>query len=355
MSNHIEQAMKCLPDGIDAALISSPENRRYFTGMPSSAGVVVITREKSYFLIDFRYIEAAREKVKGIQVVLLNKMRDQLQEIFLRHGIQRIGVEDAFLPLAEFSSYEKCFPQLEFVKNSGVSGLLSALRMRKDEEELRCIREAQRITDAGFSHILDYIKPGRTERDIALELEFFMRRMGSEGTAFDFIVVSGKNSSMPHGVPTEKAVAHGDFITMDFGGVIDGYRSDMTRTIAVGDVTEEQRVVYDTVLKAQLAALSAISSGKECASIDKIARDIIEQDYPGCFGHGLGHSVGLFIHEEPRLSPGCHTVLGPGVMMTVEPGIYLAGKFGVRIEDLVIVRENGIENLTKSPKNLIVL
>ena len=212
------------------------------------------------------------------------------------------------------------------------------------------------MTDDTFAYIAERIAAGRTERDVMLDMEMYMRRLGSEGVAFNFVVVSGKNSSLPHGVPTDKVIERGDFVTMDFGAVVNGYRSDMTRTVAVGTISDEQRRVYDTVLEAQTAALAAIRAGVVCKDVDKVARDLIARaGYGDCFGHALGHSVGIAVHEAPILSTRCDTVLKAGTMMTVEPGIYLEGKFGVRIEDMVLITEDGYENFTKSPKNLLIL
>lgn len=218
------------------------------------------------------------------------------------------------------------------------------------------MKEAQRLTDETFKYITARIEEGRTEREIMLDMEFYMRRLGSEGVSFDFIVVSGKNSSLPHGVPTDKKVERGDFITMDFGAVVGGYRSDMTRTVALGSIDDEQKKVYDTVLKAQLAGIKAVKAGVVCKDVDKISRDIIySAGYEGCFGHGLGHSVGIEIHERPLFNTRCDTVLKAGMVMTVEPGIYIENKYGVRIEDMVYVTENGCIDLTNSPKELICL
>ena len=212
------------------------------------------------------------------------------------------------------------------------------------------------MTDETFSYILGNISAGRTEREVMLDMEFFMRRLGSEGVSFDFIVVSGKNSSMPHGVPTDKKIETGDFITMDFGAVCGGYRSDMTRTVAVGKVSDKQKEVYDTVLKAQQAAIDFIKPGVVCKEVDRVARDIIsEAGYGDCFGHGLGHSVGIEIHEPPACNTVCETVMEKGIIMTVEPGIYIENDFGVRIEDMVVVTDNGCEDLTKSKKELILV
>ena len=219
-----------------------------------------------------------------------------------------------------------------------------------------CIRD-RALTEDGFAHILDYIRPGRTERDVALELEFYIRRQGAEAAAFDFIVVSGANTSLPHGVPTEKPIGSGEFVTMDFGAVVEGYHSDMTRTVAVGAVSEEQERVYDIVLQAQLAALSVLKPGLPCLKGDAAARDVIAAaGFGDCFGHGTGHGVGVEIHEQPRLSPSARgQELQAGNVVTVEPGIYIEGKFGVRIEDMAAITESGCENLTKSPKTLIRL
>ena len=244
---------------------------------------------------------------------------------------------------------------VEVLRDKTLSETISQMRSIKSEKEIEYIKAAQKLTDETFSYILPRIETGRTEKEIMLDMEFFMRKNGSEGVSFDFIVVSGKNSSLPHGVPTDKKIAKGDFITMDFGAVINGYRSDMTRTVAVGNVTDEQKKVYNTVLAAQEAAIKAACAGKKCVDIDKTARDIIEKDYSGCFGHGLGHSVGIDIHESPSFNTRDNTVLRPGMVLTVEPGIYIENKFGVRIEDMIVITNDGNIDITKSPKDLIVL
>ena len=221
------------------------------------------------------------------------------------------------------------------------------MRAVKDNSELENIIAAQKLTDDAFGYILNHISAGRTEKEVMLDMEFYIRKAGSEGVAFDFIVVSGKNSSLPHGVPTDKKIENGDFVTLDFGAVINGYRSDMTRTVAVGGVSAEQKAVYYTVQKAQKAALAAIKPGVKCADIDKIARDIIDKaGYKGRFGHGLGHSVGVEIHEAPSFSQRSNAVTRAGNVITVEPGIYLDGKFGVRLEDTFLVTKTGRKKLT---------
>ena len=230
------------------------------------------------------------------------------------------------------------------------------MRAVKCKGEISLIKAAQEITDSGFTYIKDRIAAGRTEREVALDLEFFMRKNGSEGIAFDTICVSGKNSSKPHGVPGEKIIEKGDFVTLDFGAMKGGYRSDMTRTVCIGNPTEKMKTVYDTVLKAQSEALKSIKPGTVCEEIDKVARDIIDNaGFKGAFGHGLGHSVGIDIHENPSFNTRCETVTKPGMVITVEPGIYLENEFGVRIEDMIIVTENGSENITKSEKQLLIL
>ena len=251
---------------------------------------------------------------------------------------------------------KKCIPECAFDDSDAVTCVIENMRMIKDKTEIAFIKEAQRLTDDAFSYILNFINLNRTEKEIALELEYYLRKNGADGAGFNFVVVSGTNTSKPHGVPSDKKIHSGDFITMDFGACINGYRSDMTRTVAVTSVSEEQKRIYDITLQAQLVALDTIKAGLRGCDVDKVARDIIySQGYSGCFGHGLGHSVGIEIHESPSLSPRCERILEAGVVMTVEPGIYLSEKFGVRIEDMVIIEEKGCENLTKSEKTLIIL
>lgn len=352
----LENLQRQMPPEIDAAIIFSRVNRQYLTGFRSSDGVFFVTRTSAVLIVDFRYIEAARAQAQGCEVVLLENRREQLLSLLSRHNVKTVGIEARELNLAEFNALRRDLPTVQVADTNALSDLIGALRTIKEPAEIECIKQAQDITDRAFSHILPFIKPGVAELDIALEIEFFMRKNGASATSFDLIVVSGENSSLPHGVPGDRKIQNGDFVTMDTGAVVGGYCSDMTRTVAVGDITDEMSRVYQTVLHAQLEAEKAIKAGVVCSSVDKIARDIIyEAGYRGCFGHGLGHSVGLEIHEEPRLSPPCAQTLRENMLMTVEPGIYLPGRFGVRIEDLVVVTESGCENLTQSPKELIVL
>ena len=351
----IEKIRKILPYGT-AALINNPISRRYLTGFPSSAGSVVITPKRAVLLIDFRYFEKASQTVQNMEVRLCKSLYSEIGEILQNDGVQNIIPETHYITVNSLEAMKKALPDFNVLNDSSVSEKLRELRQIKTEKELKQIKKAQQITDRAFEHILNFIKVGVTEREIALELEFFMRRQGSEGVAFDTIAVSGKNSSLPHGVPTEKQLEKGDFLTMDFGGVCGGYCADMTRTVALGFVTDEQRNVYETVLKAQRAVLDVIAPKKKCKDMDAVARNIIaEAGFVENFGHGLGHSVGLEIHENPACNTRDETELRPGMLMTVEPGIYLSQKFGVRIEDLIVITADGCENLTESPKNLIIL
>ena len=340
----------------EAFWISSDSNRFYLTGFNSSAGWVLITKFDAVFFIDFRYFEKAKSIVDSCQVILSEKGTQQIYDFCKDKKVKTLFVENSFVSVSEFSRLENLFDGIYISKENLLASKLTEMRAVTSIDELNFIKQAQSRTEQTFDYILPRITAGRTERDIMLDMEFFMRSLGATGVAFDFIVVSGKNSSLPHGVPTTKKVEQGDFVTMDFGAVVGGYCSDMTRTVAIGNITDEQRFVYDTTLKAQLTAIDKIKSGAVCGDIDKIARDIIyDAGFKGCFGHSLGHSVGIDIHESPNLSPNNTGVLRSGNVVTVEPGIYLENKFGVRIEDMVHVTENGCENLTKITKELIIL
>lgn len=349
----LNRIRKILKSG-DAAFITSEWNRKYLSGFSASDGFIVITERDAVFFADGRYIEAAQKQIKNMQVRLFSGFSD-IKDYLIGQKIERVIIEADEITVASLKNYRKVLG-IRISNSNILSDTLAKLRMIKSQDEIENIKAAQRITDATFSHILNFIKVGVTEKDIALELEFFMRKMGSEGVAFDTIVVSGKNSSLPHGVPSQKKIQNGDFITMDFGAVVNGYRSDMTRTVAVRNVSEEQKAVYEKVLTAQKAALKKIKAGKICSEIDKIARDIIDSsEYKGAFNHSLGHSVGIDIHEKPNFSPKCNVRLEKNMVLTVEPGIYLPDKFGVRIEDMVLVTDNGVVNLTNSAKELIII
>ncbi len=357
MKNPVERLAETLlcGDRQKAALVFSERNRRYFTQFPSTDGALLVTTEQAYLLMDFRYEEAARAKAKYCQVVGFSSMDETLGELIDRHGLREIYLEIDKLSVAQGRKFEKLFAShgARAVLDDSLDSVIHRRRMIKSPEEIKKIEDSQAITDAAFTHILPYIREGVTERELALEIEFYMRRNGAENVAFELIVAAGKNGSQCHAVPSDYKVQRGDFITMDTGALLDGYHSDMTRTVALGHVSEEQRKIYDTVLKAQLAVIDSVRPGMLCSDVDKLARDIIEKDYPGTFGHGLGHGVGFEIHEWPRFSKLDKTPCEPGMVITDEPGIYIEGFCGVRIEDMLLITPDGCRSLTKSPKELI--
>ena len=307
-------------------------------------------------MIDFRYYEKARCAVNDLEVILCNNLYEQLGKLLKEHSIKEIFVETDSISINEFKSIQNKLKDFCILSENTVAEHIKQQRRIKNAMEIEYISKAQQLADKTFSYILTKIKSGMSEKEIMLDMEFFIRKEGSEGVAFDFIVVSGKNSSLPHGVPTDKKIENGDFITMDFGAVVSGYRSDMTRTVAIGNASQKQREIYNTVLKAQYTALDLIKPNVECRAVDKAARDVIASaGYSKCFGHGLGHSVGLDVHESPCFNTRDTTLLQKGMVLTVEPGIYLENEFGVRIEDMVVITDNGYLNLTKSPKELITL
>ena len=355
MQHRLHAIQAALPPH-SALLVESAANRFYLTGFRSSAGFILLSRDKAAFYVDFRYTEKAKHTIRHCPVYRSERPMQEIRAFLTEQGVTTLFVETDSTSVARMRTLRDALDGVTVTDEDTFDRLIEQMRQVKAPAEIAAVRQAQRLTDDTFSYILDRIAAGRTEREIMLDMEYYIRRLGSDGVAFDFIVVSGKNSSVPHGTPTDKPLETGDFVTMDFGGAVDGYRADMTRTVAIGAVSEEQRRVYDTVLTAQKAALTAIRADLVCKDVDKIARDIINAaGYEGCFGHGLGHSVGIEIHETPSLSPRCDATLKPGVVMTVEPGIYLEGRFGVRIEDMVVITENGCENFTKSRKDLILL
>jgi len=352
----LDKLIESLPDELDGVLIESPENRRYFTGFPSSAGILIAAKAGSVFLTDSRYIEAARGQISCCEVLEQKKLEDQLPALAGKLGCKNLAFETSRVTVARARKLVKMLGDIRLADDDRADKIIERLRMRKTEAEVEKIKAAQRITESAFAHILGFIKPGVSERDVALELDFFMLKNGAEALAFETIIASGVNSSKPHAVPSEKIIENGDFVTLDFGAAVDGYRSDMTRTVAVGDRSEKQREVYSVVLAAQKAALSTLKPGVTCKAADAAARDIIrDAGFGSFFGHGTGHGVGIEIHEEPTLSPNGAGELEPGNVVTAEPGIYLPGEFGVRIEDMVLITADGCENLTHSPKEMIVV
>lgn len=339
----------------EGALVTDEINRRYFTGFPSSDGFLLAFKDGAVFVTDSRYIEAAQKKIKNC-LVLETGEKARISVISKSRGCKRLFIQSEAVTVAQLRNYEKSLSEFEIVSDDTLDKKISVLRSVKNQEEKEKIVKAQRIAEKAFEHILAFIKPGVSEKDISLELDFFMLKNGAEALSFETIAVSGKNSSMPHGVPGEKKIENGDFITMDFGAVVDGYHSDMTRTVAVGSVSEKQRRIYNIVLKAKNTCLAGLKEGMTGKQADALARDIISAEgFGSCFGHSTGHGVGVEIHEKPNLSPRNELPLKSGEIVTVEPGIYLPGEFGVRIEDMAFITSDGCENLTKAPDELIVL
>lgn len=352
---------------LDVVIITDGYNMHYLTGYTGHTGCMLIFSKEQYILTDSRYTEQVGIETEGIKCIdigldgyattICRLMSNYFEkEINSVDKVIHIGFENNHISYREYKAFAD-----EFEKHFGDRAVMcelkdrvSELRMVKDDAEIKYISKAESIGDEAFTHILEYIKPGMTEKDIALELEYTMKKLGADGLSFDTIVASGHNSSLPHAVPTERRIEDGDFVTMDFGCIYKGYCSDMTRTVFIGrEVDECKKRVYDIVLNSQMQSMKLIKSGVRCSDIDAVARKIItDAGYGDYFGHGLGHSVGLYIHEEPRFSAKCDTILKEGMVLTVEPGIYLPGRFGVRIEDVVVVTKDGCRNLTNSTKEL---
>lgn len=338
-----------------AVLIFSPVNRRYLTGFNSSLGYLLMTEDGNKLIVDGRYYEAAQKQVVSAEVVLMNNLYDDINAVLKSAGVKKLLIEtDNTLG---FYQTLKSHLQVKIVPSPNLTEKLLAMRSVKRREEVTSITEAQKIAEKAFCDALDFIKVGVTEKEIAALLEYKMKLYGSDGIAFETIAISGKNTSMPHGVPTDKPIEYGDFVTMDFGAEINGYKSDMTRTVAVGAVTAEMAEVYQTVLDAQENVIKTVKAGATAKEADYAARSVIEsKGYGKFFCHSTGHGVGLDIHEKPNLSMTCGDVkLRTGQIVTDEPGIYLPNRFGVRIEDMLLIRKNDCKNLTKAPKHLIIL
>ncbi len=353
--NHFGKiAQQLSAHGLDAMLVTSAPGEFYAAGFHGE-GMAVVTPAQTWYYTDSRYIEAAGQLVKDAQVGMIRTgqtYRQLAQDIVAAQGIRRLGFEDNYMSVAEYSQWKEEV-RAELVP---ASEILDLLRMVKDEEELAAMKEAQRVTDEAFSEILNDIKPGVAECEIAAKLTYLMARKGAERNSFDPIVACGANGSKPHAIPSQALIQKGQFVTMDFGCVVGGYCSDMTRTVAVGQPTDEMKFVYDTVLKAQLAGIAAAHGGVTGAEIHNIGAKIIaDAGYGDYFGHGFGHSLGIEIHENPRFSPLWDKVIPAGACLSAEPGIYLPGKFGVRIEDVIMLTDDGCIDITRSPKELIIL
>lgn len=359
MSSRISRLQRLLPDDMEAVLITSPINRGYYTNFHSSVGVLLVTKESSSFIIDSRYFELAEKNITDCRVVLKDVSNEygQLLELLKEYNVKNAGIESKNLTVYEWEQMSSAFPGVKIYTDNRLSAIIANQRAIKEPGEIESMKAAQRIADKAFTHLLSYISIGKTEAQIEEELERFCRANGSGAMAFGSTVASGENSSSPHSEPGDRVIQAGDFITLDYGCTVNGYCSDMTRTVAIGPVSEQQRRCYDTVLAAQEASFQVIKDGVECVMVDKAARDVIDAvpEYKGTFIHALGHSIGLECHETPMCSRFSKETLAAGMVTSVEPGIYLPGQFGVRIEDCVIVTEDGCENLCTSTKELIVL
>lgn len=337
----------------DGVLLTSPHNMRYFSGFAGGEGAVAITKDAAVVFTDSRYTEQAQTQATEFDVNETNDYLKSACEFFEKCGLKTVVFEDDNISAAEYKRLTELGGKCEFVFGAAD---INKLRMIKTAGELDKIRRAEEIGCRAFEHILDFIRPGVAERDIALEIEYFMRKQGAEGTSFDTIAISGARTSLPHGVPTEKWVESGDFVTMDFGCILDGYCSDMTRTVVVGKASDEQKKIYSIVKEAQMLGLDTIRAGISGCDADKAPRDYIDAcGYGRYFRHSLGHGVGLLVHELPNLSPRSRIVLEENMVVSCEPGIYIPSFGGVRIEDLVAVTKDGCENLTPVTKELIEL
>jgi len=355
MENRLIQVRQKLKDNnIDAILITKRQNYMYLSGFTGTSAHLLISAEKAYLITDFRYIEQATRQAPLFEVVKYQgnieiEIKKLLEELF----VKKLGFEADHLTYDKYLCYKEKFENTELVPQKD---FVESLRIIKSDDEIEKIKKAVEIADRAFEHILNYIKPGIKENEIAAELEYFMKKNGAQGPSFETIVASGTRSAMPHGVASEKVIQYGDIVTLDYGAIYEGYCSDITRTIFVGYAQDKLKEIYEIVLNAQLKALKGAFEGKTGREIDSIAREIITKEgYGNNFGHGLGHGVGLEIHEEPRLSVSGEKVMKNGMVVTVEPGIYIEGLGGVRIEDMIVINNDKPQILTKAPKEMIIV
>lgn len=354
--NRIEKLRGLMNEkGIDAVLLVGDYNRNYLSGFTGNESFSVITQNKAFFITDSRFTEQAKDQVKDYEVVQYNKntsFQEFLGNLVKENGIKKLGFEEDIISVGTYNLYKSKI-QCEMLP---MEGMVEKIRILKDESELKLIRKAAEIADKAFEHMVKFIKAGMTEREIGLELEFYMKKLGATDLSFPSIVASGVRSSLPHGEATDKVVNKGEFLTLDYGCVYEGYCSDMTRTVVIGEPSEKMKEVYNTVLEAQEKALKAYKPGACAIDVDETARGYIrEKGYGDYFGHGLGHGVGREIHEAPSVGYRSTEELKPGMVVTDEPGIYIPGFGGVRVEDLLVITESGSEVLSKSPKQLICI
>ncbi|PEY41348.1 aminopeptidase [Bacillus cereus] len=339
--------------GIDGLLITKKENRQYATGFTGSAGVVLLSATEAVFITDFRYVDQAKTQVQEAEIIMhKGNMEQEIANQTTRLNIQKLGIEENNMTLKQYSSLKK-YTNIELVQ---VSELVETIRAIKEESEIETIKVAARIADEAFQHITGFLKPGVSEFDVRDELEFFMRKQGASSSSFNIIVASGVRSSLPHGVATNKMIENGDMVTLDFGALYNGYCSDLTRTIAVGSYSKEFEKIYDIVLEALKRGTEAIRPGESAKTIDDVTRNYItDHGYGEYFGHSTGHGVGLELHEPLRLSQESKAILQEGMVVTVEPGIYIPNWGGCRIEDDIVVTKDGYEVITKADRDLIVI
>lgn len=355
MGNRVERLREFFEGKqVDAFLVTSEKNRRYLSGFSGTTANLLILKDDALLITDFRYLEQAGKEAPRFRVV--DNERNMLERIALllkERKVKRLGFEEKHVTVEEYGKWGALFEAVQLLP---MGNAIEEMRLRKDEEELNRIRKAAAIADQAFQHILTFIRPGVTEMEVAAELEYQMRKLGASGPSFQTIIASGFRSAMPHGVASEKKIENGELVTLDFGAVYQGYVSDITRTVAVGEISPKLKEIYEICLEAQKEGVRKIGPKMTGKEADAICRDYIAaKGYGEAFGHGTGHGIGLDIHEEPTLSLKGEIVLEPGMVVTVEPGIYLPGLGGVRIEDDILITENGNEVITQSKKELIVL
>ena len=352
---NLDKYLALLNESVDGLLLTSRYSRYYGAEFDIAEGVAVVSAKGCRYFTDSRYIESAQNGIRGFEVIMVDRANPYsklINEAVADFGITTLGFEETYLTVAEFKVYEEKLN----AKLVPFSDRIYDLRAVKEEWELELMRKAQEITDIAFAEVLTKIKVGMTEKQLQAELIYCLLKNGGDGLSFDPIVVSGPNTSLPHGVAGDRVIQEGDFITFDFGAIYKGYCADMTRTVAVGYATEEMKKVYNTVLQAQLAGIAASRAGVPGKDVDAAARKVIaDAGYGEYFGHGYGHSLGMEVHESPSPNPSGERIMEENMIASAEPGIYLPGKFGVRIEDVVIFKDGGVEDITHSPKNLIIV